>query len=148
MAAERDLEKVSVYSAPDDVGPSASSLIGGIVADLQALVRKEIALARQETVEELNKLKTALIALAMAGAVVVVGGLLLVLALAKGLADLLNWPEWSGYAIVGVLLAIVGAILIASAQKRFKTFHPIPEKTVETVKENVEWLKERTIAKT
>jgi hypothetical protein len=148
MAAERDLNQVSVYNAPGDSTPSTASLIGGIVADLQELVRKEIALARQETVEEIGKIKTASIALATAGAVLAVGGLLLVLALAGGLADLLNWPTWAGYAIVGVVLGVIGAVLVSTAQKRFKTIHPIPAKTVETVKVNVEWLKERTIART
>lgn len=149
MAGERDLNKVAVYNTPavESNEPSAASLVGGILADLQTLVREEIALARQETMEELGKIKTAGIALATAGAVLAVGGLLLVLALAGGLADLLNWPAWAGYAIVGVLLAVVGGILIATAQKRIKSIHPIPEKTVETVKENVEWLKERTIAR-
>lgn len=98
MAAERDLNQVAVYNTPslESTEPSAASLLGGILADLQTLVRKEIALARQETMEELGKVKTAGIALATAGAVLAVGGLLLVLALAGGLADLLNWPAWAG----------------------------------------------------
>jgi len=147
MATERELDQVAVYGAPDHA-PSTASLLGGIVGDMQELVRKEIALARQETVEEIGKIKTAVIALATAGAVLAVGGLLLVLALAQGFADLLNWPAWAGYAIVGVVLAIIGALLVSTAQKRFKDVHPIPEKTVETMKENVEWLKGRTISKT
>jgi len=143
MATGRE-PAVAVYAAPDQ-GPSTASLVGGIVADVQDLVRKEIALVRQETLEELGKLKTASIALVIAGAVLAVGGLLLVLALAQGVADLVNWPAWAGYLGVGLLLAITGYLQFSAAQKRFKQITPIPTKTVETVKENVAWLKDKTI---
>jgi hypothetical protein len=143
MATERELVLATRDAAP--TGPSTAGLVGGIVSDLQELVRKEIALARQETLEEIGKLKTAGVALAAAGAMLAVGGILLVLSLAQGLADLVNWPIWAGYVVVGGVLAIVGFILLSLAQKRFKHIHPVPEKTVETVKENVEWLKQKAL---
>jgi len=123
---------------------SVASLLGGIVGDAQELVRQEIALARQEIREEISTAKDAAVKLVIAGAVLGVGGLLLVLMLAQGLADLLNWPTWAGYGVVGLVLAIVGYILISSAQKRMKQIKPVPEKTVETMKENVAWIKDRT----
>lgn len=143
MATERDLALATREVAQN--GTSAAGLVGGIVSDVQTLVRKEIALARQETLEEIGKLKTAAVALAVAGATLAVGGVLLLLFLAQGLADLVNWPTWAGYLVVGGLLAIVGAILLSLAQKRMKHIHPVPEKTVETVKENVEWLKQKAL---
>jgi ABC-type Fe3+ transport system permease subunit len=126
--------------------PSLASLVSGIVGDAQELVRQEIALARQEIREEISSAKQAGIGLAIAGAVLAIGGLLLVLTLAQGLADLLDWPVWAGYGIVGIVLAVGGYILFSSAQKRLKEVHPIPEKTVETMKENVEWIKDRTLS--
>jgi hypothetical protein len=123
---------------------SIATLLGGIVGDAQQLVHQEIALARQEIREEISTAKDAGVQLAIAGAVLAVGGLLLVLMLAQGLADLLNWPTWAGYGIVGVVLAIIGYILFSSAQQRAKQLRPVPEKTVETLKENVEWIKDRT----
>jgi hypothetical protein len=123
---------------------SVSQLISGIVGDAQVLVRQEIALARQEISEELSNAKQAGIKLGIAGGVLAIGGLLLLLALAQGVADLLNWPIWAGYALVGVVLAIVGYFLFSSAQKQIKDVRPIPEQTVETLKENVEWIKDRT----
>jgi drug/metabolite transporter (DMT)-like permease len=143
MATERDLALAARDAANN--GPSTAGLVGGIVSDLQDLVRKEIALARQETLEEIGKLKTAGVALAAAGATLAVGGVLLVLSLAQGLADLVNWPAWASYVLVGGVLAIVGFILLSLAQKRLTHIHPVPEKTVETVKENVEWLKQKAL---
>jgi len=123
---------------------SMAQLLSGIVGDAQELVRKEIALARQEIREEIGNAKNAGIKLAIAGGVLAIGGLLLVLTLAQGLADLLNWPIWAGYGVVGVVLAIVGYFLLSSAQKQITQISPVPEKTVETIKENVEWIKDRT----
>ena len=123
---------------------SVSQLISGIVGDAQELVRKEITLARHEIREEIGNAKDAGIKLGIAGAVLAIGGLLVILALAQGIADLFNWPTWAGYALVGVVLAIVGGVLFSSAQKKIKELHPVPEQTVETMKENVEWIKDRT----
>ena len=123
---------------------SVSQLLSGIVGDAQELVRKEIALARQEIREEIGSAKDVGVKLGIAGAVLGVGGLLLVLALSQALADLLNWPTWAGYGLVGLVLAIAGYVLFSSAQKRIKQISPVPEKTVATMKENVEWIKDRT----
>jgi len=123
---------------------SVSQLISGIVGDAQVLVRQEIALARHEISEELSNAKQAGIKLGIAGGVLAIGGLLLIFALAQGIADLLNWPTWAGYALVGVVLAIIGYFLLSAAQKQIKDVRPIPEQTVETLKENVEWIKDRT----
>ena len=123
---------------------SVSQLLSGIVGDAQTLVRQEIALARQEIHEEIDEAKSAGIKFGIAGAVLAIGGLLLVLTLAQGIADLLNWPVWAGYGLVGLVLAIVGYVMLSSAQKQIKQVKPVPEKTVETLKENVEWIKDRT----
>ena len=123
---------------------SVSALLSGIVGDAQDLVRKEIALARQEIREELTAAKTAATALALAGAVLAVGGLFLLVTLALGLADLLNWPAWAGFGIVGLVFGIAGAILLSSARQKMKQINPVPERTVETMKENIEWIKDRT----
>lgn len=127
-----------------DRDTSIAQLLGGIVTDAQDLVRQEIALARQEVREELGQAKDAGIKLAVAGVILAIGGLLLVLMLAQGLADLFDWPNWAGYGLVGAVLAIVGGILFSSAQRQLKQVKPVPEQAVETLKENVEWIKDRT----
>jgi len=123
---------------------SVATLLSGIVGDAQELVRKEIALARQEIREEISAAKDVGIKLATAGAVLAVGGLFLLVTLALGIADLFNWSAWAGFGLVGIVFAIVGYILYSSAQKQAKEINPVPEKTIETMKENVEWIKDRT----
>jgi len=123
---------------------SVATLLSGIVGDAQELVRQEIALARQEIREEISAAKDAGTKLVIAGAVLAIGALFLLVTLALGIADLFNWSSWAGFGIVGVVLAIVGYILYSAAQKRMKEIKPVPEKTIETMKENVEWIKDRT----
>jgi drug/metabolite transporter (DMT)-like permease len=123
---------------------SVSALLSGIVGDAQDLVRQEIALARQEIREELTAAKAAATALGIAGAVLAVGGLFLLVTVALGLADLLDWPAWAGFGVVGLVCGIAGAILLSSARQRMQQIHPLPERTVETMKENIEWIKDRT----
>jgi VIT1/CCC1 family predicted Fe2+/Mn2+ transporter len=123
---------------------SLSTLLSGIVGDAQELVRKEIALARQEVREEISAAKDAGTALAISGAVLAIGGLFLLITLALGLADLFDWPAWAGFGLVGAVCAIVGAVLLSSGRQRLKQVHPVPERTVETMKENIEWIKDRT----
>lgn len=123
---------------------SMGQLLSGIVGDAQELIRKEIALARQEVREELGTAKDAGIKLVIAGGVLAIGGLFLLVTLALGLADLLDWPSWAGFGIVGLVGAIVGYVMLSAAQKQIKQVNPIPQKTVETMKENVEWIKDRT----
>jgi hypothetical protein len=46
---------------------------------------------------------------------------------------------------VGVVLGVVAAVLALSGRKRIRdATPPVPEQTVETVKEDVEWAKTRT----
>jgi hypothetical protein len=132
MATERD------YDA------SLATLLSGIIGDAQELVRQEIALARQEIREEISTAKDAGIALTIAGAVLAIGGLFLLITLSLGLADLLDWPAWAGFGLVGLVAAIVGAVMLSSARQRLQQVHPVPERTVETMKENIEWIKDRT----
>src|SRR5471032_1803119 len=56
---------------------SVASLVGGILADGQKLVRQEVALARREVAETFDKAKTGLALLSGALAVWVVVGVLL-----------------------------------------------------------------------
>lgn len=123
---------------------SVATIISGIVADVQDLARQEVALAKQEIREELTTAKDAGIKLGIAIGVLAVGGLFVLIALALGIAAALNTSPWVGFAIVGIVFAVVGYVLLSSAQKQIKTINPVPQKTVDTMKENVEWIKDRT----
>jgi len=123
--------------------PSVAHLVGGVADDMRALLRQEIALARQELRENLNQLKTVGVAAGAGGALIAAGGLLLLLTLAKALADLFDWPEWAGYALVGAALAVAGALGLSAARKRARALGLLPERTATTLRENADWLRAR-----
>ena len=45
---------------------------------------------------------------------------------------------------VALVMAAAAAVLIMGGIRRLKRIQPIPERTVESVKENLEWMKQPT----
>jgi len=123
--------------------PSMASLVGGIVNDAQTLIKQEMALAKREVTDELHKARDAAIALGIGIGLTAVGSLLLSLMLVY----LLLWASserltlWACYGIVGAALIVVGGGLLFLAKRRAGAVHLMPEQTMATMKDNVEWIK-------
>lgn len=122
--------------------PSLTSLVSGIVQDVQDLIKQQLSFTQREIQEDLRRSKEAVIPLLVGLGVILMGvGLLSVM-----LVHLLHWttdgrlPLWGCYAIVGVLLAAAGGVLFFVGKKQFESFNPLPDKSVEALKENVQWL--------
>ena len=49
-------------------------------------------------------------------------------------------PMWLAALIVGVVVLVVGGVLAWVGYKRLKTVNPLPERTIDTLREDVEWL--------
>jgi Putative Actinobacterial Holin-X, holin superfamily III len=123
--------------------PSLAQLLTGIVNDAKALVRHELALAIDEIREDLRKTKTAVLSLGIGIGVAALGGLLLILMLVHLLHALAGLPLWACYGIVGGLLAISGAVLLLIGKNTIARIDVIPPQTMETMKENIQWIKAR-----
>lgn len=123
--------------------PSLAQLLTGIINDAKALVRHELALATYEIREDLRKTKTAMLSLGIGIGVAAFGGLLLILMLVHLLHALAGLPLWACYGIVGGLLAISGAVLLLIGKNTIARIDVVPPQTMETMKENVRWIKER-----
>ena len=118
-------------------------LISGILNDLRTLLKEEIALARAELREQAGRARTAALSFGIAAAALFFGLAFLLVALAVGVAELAAWPVWAGFLVVALLLSVVGFMSYASGRKRIRTFHPVPEQTVTTLKENSAWIAKR-----
>jgi uncharacterized membrane protein YqjE len=121
---------------------SVGELIGNISNDLSQLFRQEVELAKVELKQEASKAGKAagmLGAAAFAGYLVVI---LLSFALVAALSNVMD-PGWAAL-IVAVLWGIVGAVLYANGRKKLKTVDPTPRRTVDTLKEDAQWLKNPT----
>jgi uncharacterized membrane protein YqjE len=121
--------------------------IGELVKELagqtSTLVRQEIQLAQAEVTA---KGKVAGRGAGMlAGAAV--AGLLALIALTAVLIAALDtaMPLWLAALIVTVLWAAIGGVLAARGRKELQhAAPPVPEQTVETVKEDIQWAKTQT----
>lgn len=120
---------------------SIGQLFSEMAAELGTLMRKEVELAKVEAKEELS---TA----AKAGGKLGAGGFagymaLLFVSLALALLLDLVMPAALAFFLVGVLYAIVAAVLLAQGRKQMKQVKA-PQQTVETLKEDVQWAKAQT----
>src|SRR5687768_5677379 len=122
---------------------SIGGLVKGILGDLRQLIRDEVALARVEIREQASRAKLAASALGAGAAALVFGVIFLLVAIAMGTADLLDWPLWAGFLAVALLLSLVGLVMLSTGRRRLRSVHPVPEQTVQTIKENSEWIAKR-----
>ncbi len=124
-----------VQSPPDQ---NLSALLAGIVNDVQDLFRQQVALVRTEVREDLRKTKEAAIPMAIGLWLAVIGSFMLCITLALVLALVL--PYWASFAIVGVVVSLVGGGLVYAGVKKFQSFNPLPDESAEALKENLEWI--------
>jgi uncharacterized membrane protein YqjE len=121
---------------------SLSVVLQDIVRNLQDILRSEVRLAKTELREEAVKAKSSAL-LTSAGAVTALFALLFLLFTIVYALSLVM-PSWAAALIVGSVLAVFAALLLMAGVRRFKQIHPVPERTVGTLKENVEWAKQQT----
>ena len=122
---------------------SIRGLIRGILNDLRTLIREEITLARVEIREQAGRARAAAMSFGIAVAALAFGGIFLLIAIALGIASLLNWPAWGGFLVMAALLSLIGFFTLSSGRKRLAQVHAVPEVTVSTLKENSEWIAKR-----
>lgn len=121
---------------------SIAEVLQDIFRNLQEIIRSEVRLAKTEVREEIGKAKSTGL-LVGAGAVCgVFATFFLLLTVVCALAIVL--PYWAASLIVAVLLATIAGIVLSAGLKQFKQVNPVPDKTVESMKENVEWAKQQT----
>ena len=117
-----------------------------LVSDAKQLLRQEVALAKHEIQEEVRKTKIAVVSLGAGIAIAALGGLLLIIMLVHLLNALTDLPLWACYGIVGGMCALVGVVLLYTGKKQMARIDMVPQQTVETMRENVRWIKEKAIS--
>ncbi|WIM93528.1 phage holin family protein [Actinoplanes oblitus] len=121
---------------------SIGELIGNISDDLSQLFRQEVELAKAELKQEATKAGKAAGMLGGAGFAGYLAVLLLSLAAVFGL-DAVMPAGWAAL-IVAAIWAVVAAVLYVTGKNRLKTVDPMPRRTVDTLKEDAQWLKNPT----
>jgi hypothetical protein len=121
---------------------SIGDLIGNISNDLSQLFRQEVELAKAEVKQEASKAGKAAGMLGAAGFAGYLTVVLLSFALVFALSNVMD-AGWAAL-IVAVIWGIIGAVLYANGRKKLKTVDPVPHRTVDTIKEDAQWLKNPT----
>jgi cobalamin biosynthesis protein CobD/CbiB len=124
----------------DDVR-SPGDLMQDVLRDMSEIVRGEIRLAKAEMSEKARKGANVG---ALFGAAAL-GGLLAAMAIVAcciaALAIVL--PLWLAALIAGVLLGMAAGMAFLAGRERLKRIDVAPRRTVETMRENLQWAKHR-----
>jgi hypothetical protein len=121
---------------------SWGELIGDLAGQLVGLARDEVALARRELEQKLKTVQSAAAVVAVGAIVALIATLSVCAAVIIALAEYVG--PWQSALIVGLTLGMAAGVTILIGVSRFKRTSLKPEKTIETLEENKEWLKELT----
>jgi uncharacterized membrane protein YqjE len=117
-------------------------LIKDLSGQISRLVRQEVELAKVEMTEKGKKLGVGAGMFGGAGvaALLMLGSLTAFLIIVLALA----MPWWAAALIVTALWGVIAAVLAVKGREAMREMgKPVPEQTIETVKEDVQWLKHR-----
>ncbi|MCO6005559.1 phage holin family protein [Actinoallomurus purpureus] len=124
---------------------SIGRLVSDATADLQKLMRQEVALAKAEIHEEATKAGKAAGLFGGAGFAGYMVLVLLSFAAVIGIGHVLDLG-WAALIVAG-LWAIAGAVMYTLGRRRMRTVSPTPHRTVETLKEDAQLMRHPTGAR-
>lgn len=122
---------------------SIGDLFSELANETSTLVRQEVALAQVELTNKATKAGKNIGYLVVGGAVLYAALLILLATIIFAAAYLFVIPVWIPALIVGLIVAGVGYWMISSGLSELKKMNYVPEQTVETLKEDAEWLKQQ-----
>jgi uncharacterized membrane protein YqjE len=118
---------------------SFPEVLQDIVGNLQEIVRSEFRLAKTELQEEAAKAGKPAATFGVGLVFGFYGIGFLLLASVYGLSTVM--AGWLAALLVGTILAIVAIALMSSSVKKLKHVNPTPDKTIQSLEENVQWAK-------
>jgi uncharacterized membrane protein YqjE len=118
---------------------SMADVLKDIIGNVQEIVRGEVRLAKTEAKAEAAKAFTSARLIFVGATLALFGTGYVLLAIVYALS--LAIPAWAAAACVGIVLAVVAGSVISAGMNKWKLVHATPEKTVETIKENLQWMK-------
>ncbi len=118
--------------------------LGEMFAELsretRTLVQQELQLAKTELTEKASKMGKGA-AFIVGGGLIAYAGLLAIVAAFVLILMAIGLPPWAAALLGGVLVAGIGYLLIRSGLAALKPQELAPRKTIDTLKEDAQWLK-------
>jgi hypothetical protein len=119
---------------------SFSEVLQDIGRNLQEIVGSEVRLAKVEVRAEAAQAASSALWLGTGVVGAVGASMFLLWAAAYGLAAIM--PMWGATLTVAAVTGGLAGLSILKGVRHFKRIQPVPERTVETLKENLEWMKQ------
>jgi len=120
---------------------SLGELFSDLSKDTGTLVRKEVQLAKTEMSEKLTEVGKNVGFLVIGGAIAYASLLFVLAALAVGLAGIMT--PWLAVLIVGLIVGLVAFALVQKGLSALRQTSLVPQKTIETLKEDKEWIQQQ-----
>jgi hypothetical protein len=121
---------------------SLGDLFSELASETSTLVKQEVALAQTELTQKATKVGKNVGYLVVGGAVAYAALLAFVAGLIIVLGNALD-NHWLAAFIVGIVIAVAAVVMIMSALSALKATGLTPTQTVETIKEDAQWLKDQ-----
>jgi Protein of unknown function (DUF1469). len=118
---------------------SLGDLFSELANETSTLVRQEVTLAQTELTQKAVRVGRNIGYLAVGGAVAYAALLAIMAAVVIVLSNFI--PAWAAALIVGVVVGIVAYLMISSAMTALRKADLTPRETVESIKEDAQWLK-------
>lgn len=121
---------------------SLGELFSELAQETSTLVRQEVDLAKTEMSQKASRVGKDVGFLAAGGAVAYAG----LLAILAGVIVLLGQviPMWLSALLVGLVVVAVGYFLVKKGLDALKREDMAPRQTIETLKEDQQWIKDQT----
>lgn len=137
--AEPRIDEPGGVDEPRD--PDIGALLGELGDDARVMLDRDLALVRAELRQSARHVRStgvgfgaaALIGYLALGALAVAAGL--------GLGEVIH-PALA-FLVVGLVLAAAAGIALALGRKHLEALDPVPHETIENIKEDLAWLRER-----
>lgn len=131
--------------AIDKSDQSLSSLLSDLTRDMVDLVRQEIALVKAEMSIKLSNAQTAVTAVAIGAAVLLLGMFFILQAVVNGLAMLLpaELAPWLAPLLVGAAVAIAGYIMLKTGSAKLTADNLMPNKTIDSLQRDKTVIQEK-----
>jgi uncharacterized membrane protein YqjE len=139
VSSKRDC-KEWVMQGKDD--RSIGELIAELSRETVALVRQEVQLAKAEMSQKASRVGKNVGFLIVGGVVAYTGLLAIVAAVIIVLGGVI--PLWLSALVVGLVIAAIGLFLVVKGANTLRQEDPAPQETIETLKEDREWLRDQT----
>lgn len=120
---------------------SVPEILRDIVTNVQRIIRSELRLAKTEIREESAKARKPVFILGLGATAGAFALFFALWALFYGLRTAL--PAWVASLLVAGIAALIAAALFLVGKNRLKQIKTVPEKTIESLKENVPWARHR-----